>query len=301
MMNTALKRILIVVLIIFGLIAGLEFLLRAIFFFSGQKAKPKDDKNNTTVPQTQVETVFYPVLSATDFYVVGSNFFELIENEKFDQAYKLLDEGFRDEYFPTLESYISYCRKYYISKAGKEFTIDNFSKASANTYTAEGLLRDFEGSENLPAFNEYMTLRYIDEKNYRLAFRKYVLTKSGYNTIEAKGVKISILKTKLFWDKTLITAEILNSTPNPITIAKEDQLDIWIGLLDNKKKSLKRGMDLTDELFAASDFTIKPGEKAVFNFPFYTKLSEKPTALYFSNIKSGNDTIKTQLFFKELM
>lgn len=299
-MNLTLRRILILVLIVLGLIAGTEIVIRTALFFSKHKAESNNVKNNADKPSTDTKVKVYPSLTATDFYKIGSDFLGLIEDKKFDEAYNLLDEGYKAEYFPTLESYKQYCMKNYISESGKDFSILSFDKASANTYTAEGLILDFEGSQDLPALNEYMTLRLIDEKNYRLSFKKYVLTKSREDTTQAAGVRISIKKAKLFWDKTVLTAEIENLKSNPIAIAQQNQLDIWLGILDNKNKSIERGLDLTDEEFAKADFIIKPGEKAVFNFPFYTKLSEKPTGLYFSNIKSGPDVVKTQILFKEL-
>ncbi|MGE5473269.1 MAG: hypothetical protein ACM3UU_03495 [Ignavibacteriales bacterium] len=299
-MNKILQRILIVVLIILGSVAGIELLFRGIFFLRDYKINLKNEKSKIAAAEQQVKTVIYPVLDSNGFYVIGNDFFSLIQAEKFNEAYNLLDEGFRSESFPTLTSYIDYCRKNYISKAGKIFTIKNFKKESENTYTAQGFLEEFEGNANVPIIKEYITLRYIDEKNYRLAFRQYVMTKNLMESAEYKGVKVTVTKATLYEDKLILKMEILNSNPNPIIIAQDNQLDIWMAMITKKKTSAKRGLALTEEAFEKADFSIKPGEKATFNFPFNVQISEKPIGIFFSNIVSGSEVVKTQILFKEL-
>ena len=281
------------------MIAGLELIFRAGGLISGQISKMKNVQKQQVKPPTEIATKVYPNISESDFDIKGYEFLRMIIERKYKEAYELLDEGFKAEAYPDLDSFKKYCKKYENNYA-KDYSLINFKKESANTYTAEAIIRNDEAPANLPIYTEYLTLRYIDEKNYRISLRKFVMSKNMNESVETKGIKISVVKATLYKEKMILKVEIINSNPNPITIAQKNQADVWLGMLDNKKKSLKRALDLTDEFFAKADFSIKPGEKAVFNFPFSTQLSEEPTALFFSNIKSGMETIKTQLFFKEL-
>lgn len=294
------RKIFIVILIIFGAVACLELLIKVGIFVTGQMTKMKEAQKNASKPPIRIEEKVYPYLSEADFKIKVYSFFRLIQEEKFNEAYSQLDEGFKSDSYPTLDSFVNYSKRKYFSQYGKDFSIRNFNKESANTYTAEVLIEDIEPPKSLPIQSEILTLRFINEKDYRLSLKQFVMAKNMNESVEIKGVIITAVKATFYKDKVIVKVEIQNKNSTPITIASKDQYDIWIGMLNESKNSTKRGLFMEDAYFKRADFLIKPGEKAVFNFPFCLYLSEKPTALFFSNIKLESEVLKTQLFFKDM-
>ena len=132
------------------------------------KASEQTTENTTEEPISRREEVKDLTENARIKRYIGY-FFEDIENGDYQSAYNVLNEDFKSTYFPTLDDFTTYAKKYFSSSL-ISMTYDNIERLgnekTGNMYVvwttiSNMFMRKLEDGEKLPQTNFV-----IVEKNY---------------------------------------------------------------------------------------------------------------------------------------
>ena len=116
-------------LIIFGLIVVVVLAIIAIVTKPTKKVidyETMTDEEINVVMEKNIDTMLKNKLSALgekdrmEYYI--STFIKNIENKRYEEAYKVLYDDFKINYFPTLESFESYAKSKFPKMCSLEFT-----------------------------------------------------------------------------------------------------------------------------------------------------------------------------------
>ena len=94
-------------------------------------------------------------------------YIEFINNKDYESAYKLLNQGFKDKYFPTLESYIDYAREKYSRQKSVEyvrFKIEGF------VYVVDTVIKDLAIYENPQQFEQVFRFQETEPGVFNISF-----------------------------------------------------------------------------------------------------------------------------------
>lgn len=173
--NKNLDIIILIILILFLIILNLVLYVNKILKPQQDEIKPTQiqqenlaknisKKIPANIPQTDTEIITYlQSLNEGDriAYYCGQ-FIRYVDEEDYEKAYNLLYDEFKQNYFPTLESFEDYCKNFYPRFFGVIY--DDIDRYAENTYVFRLIIVDYKASaENA-------------EKIQRIVIREY-----GYN------------------------------------------------------------------------------------------------------------------------
>lgn len=132
--------------------------------FAEQLKQQQQQKENEEV------VVDSPDVPQNDGQRVGTyigQYVELLNNKEYESAYGLLNQGFKDANFPTLDSYIDYVSQKYARQKTVEYT--RF-KIEGFVYVVDTVVKDLAIYDNPQQFEQIFRFQEIEPGVFNLSF-----------------------------------------------------------------------------------------------------------------------------------
>ena len=124
-------RILIIIGIIVAIMIIMLILILNLIKPKNQEVQTTNLEENTVIEDISVEEEVMKMNESDRIKRYIGIFFEDIENEDYQKAYDVLNEDFRNTYFPNIEEFTTYVQKYF-SSSNLGITYDNIERLGNN-------------------------------------------------------------------------------------------------------------------------------------------------------------------------
>lgn len=128
-----------------------------------EEEKQKEQENQATTDDT-------PTVPENDGQRVGTyigQYISLLNSKKYDKAYGLLNEGFKELNFPTLESYVEYVKEKYSRQKSVQYV--KF-KLEGYVYVVDTVIKDLPIYENPQEFKQVFRFQETNSGEFNLSF-----------------------------------------------------------------------------------------------------------------------------------
>ncbi|MGE5329484.1 MAG: hypothetical protein ACM3KR_08250 [Deltaproteobacteria bacterium] len=236
-----------------------------------------------------------------------NNFYSLINSNKFEEAYNMLEEDFKKEAYPDIQKFKEYCKESLISEQGKDVSMLYYDNIGNNKYICKLRIRDYEEGEYDPktkkVVEDFVTVNLIDKNQYKLSLHGFVSSEKVNLSSNAGNVKINVTDIKRLYNMTVIDMDVFNGEQQDISIVnnntEEGKKNILLSYVPGPAESGQEGIQVENEVFKKQNFVIKPNTTQKFEVQFNVIAEREIKGLSFNNIKVGNEVRTAEIEIKK--
>jgi hypothetical protein len=215
-----------------------------------------------------------------------------LNNKRYEEAYNLLSDDFKNRMFPTLEYFTSYVEKVFDRK--KVCYIDSYNTYNnlyvckvriLNDILAEGVSSEY----NLGSLDDVYTISEYPSGNFKISFLEFITTDFPNAFLSTDALNISVIRKNQFYKEAEYEIYCKNNGTN--TIALSDISQGFSGISLTYDNSEKLSAIIIDNL--PGDFIINPNEEKSITLKFrhHSVNPNKPQKIIFEKVKFGDNLI----------
>lgn len=208
------------------IVASLFGLLQLLNYIAGQEGESVSGNNKSNIYQTSNGTIISDKsavsggsVSTKEIKEVGNKIEEFVKycnEQNTEAAYNLLTDSCKEEFYPSIDSFITYYYEPLFKNGQRTYSIQNWIEDTYIVKFTEDLLATGKsGSDS--TYQDYITIENVDGEK-KLNINKYIGKEEINETKEQDDIQITVISRNKYMDYETYEIKVTNNTEGTILL-----------------------------------------------------------------------------------